>query len=102
GTRAAAAARRWPAPEQRPPRHEAEGLGDAPWPPNYAKQEGEPPRVQPSKKRRADAAYEGRGVDGGPPPEVAGERAAAVAAGDRNAGLPAEWEGTRPTPTGRR
>src|ERR1700693_4470137 len=25
-------------------RDEAEGLGDAPWPPNYAKQEGEPPR----------------------------------------------------------
>jgi len=25
-----------------------------------------------------------------------------VAAGDRNAGLPTEWEGTRPTPTGRR
>jgi bifunctional non-homologous end joining protein LigD len=25
-----------------------------------------------------------------------------VAAGDPNAGLPAEWEGTRPTPTGRR
>jgi DNA ligase D-like protein (predicted polymerase) len=31
--------------------HEAEGLGDAPWPPNYAKQPGEPPRVQPSKRR---------------------------------------------------
>ncbi|HZW01112.1 MAG TPA: hypothetical protein VFF55_06040, partial [Candidatus Deferrimicrobium sp.] len=32
-------------------RHEAEGLGDAPWPPHYRKQEGEPPRVQPSKRR---------------------------------------------------
>jgi DNA ligase D-like protein (predicted polymerase) len=83
-------------------RHEAEGEGDAPWPPNYAKQAGEPPRVQPSRKRRADAAYEGRGVDGGPPPEVAEARRRAVAAGDRNAGLPTEWEGTRPTPTGRR
>ncbi len=83
-------------------RHEADGLGDAPWPPNYAKQAGEPPRVQPSRKRRTDAEYEGRGVDGGPPPEVAAARAAAVAAGDSNAGLPAEWEGTRPTPTGRR
>ncbi len=83
-------------------KHEAEGLGDAPWPPNYAKQVGEPPRVQPSKKRRADTEYEGRGKDGGPPPEVAAERAAAVAAGDPNAGLPTEWEGTRPTPTGRR
>jgi bifunctional non-homologous end joining protein LigD len=83
-------------------RHEAEGLGDAPWPPNYAKQAGEPPRVQPSRKRRADAAYEGRGVDGGPPPEVQAARAAAVAAGDANAGLPQDWVGTRPTPTGRR
>ncbi len=83
-------------------RHEAEGLGDAPWPPNYAKQAGEPPRVQPSRKRRADADYAGRGREGGPPPEVAEARAAAVAAGDPNAGLPTEWEGTRPTPTGRR
>ena len=33
-------------------RHEKEGLGDAPWPPNYKKQPGEPTRVQPSRKRR--------------------------------------------------
>jgi bifunctional non-homologous end joining protein LigD len=33
-------------------RDEASGLGDAPWPPNYAKQPGEPPRVQPSKRRK--------------------------------------------------
>jgi hypothetical protein len=32
-------------------RHEAEGLADAPWPPHYRKQRGEPPRVQPSKRR---------------------------------------------------
>ena len=84
-------------------RHEAEGLGDAPWPPNYAKQAGEPPRVQPSRKRRPESEYEpGRGEAGGPPPDVAAARAAAVAAGDPNAGLPTEWEGTRPTPTGRR
>ncbi len=84
-------------------RHEAEGLGDAPWPPNYAKQAGEPPRVQPSRRRRAAGEYaQGRGVSGGPPPEVAAERAAAVAAGDPDAGLPADWTGTRPTPTGRR
>ena len=64
-------------------RDEAEGLGDAPWPPNYAKQAGEPPRVQPSKARRPPSEYEpGRGEAGGPPPEVAAERAAAVAAGD--------------------
>jgi hypothetical protein len=92
-------------------RDEAAGLGDAPWPPNYAKQDGEPPRVQPSKARRTAAEYEpGKGRDGGPPPDVASERAAAVAAGDPNAGLaplpssPASegWQGTRPTPTGRR
>jgi len=32
-------------------RHEREGLGDAPWPPHYRKQRGEPARVQPSRKR---------------------------------------------------
>jgi len=32
-------------------RHELEGLGDAPWPPQYAKTADEPPRVQPSKRR---------------------------------------------------
>jgi DNA ligase D-like protein (predicted polymerase) len=30
---------------------EERGLGDAPWPPHYPKQPGEPPRVQPSKRR---------------------------------------------------
>ncbi len=35
-------------------RDEASGLGDAPWPPHYAKAEGEPPRVQPSKRRMPD------------------------------------------------
>jgi bifunctional non-homologous end joining protein LigD len=29
---------------------EAAGLGDAPWPPHYRKQEGEPPRAQPSRR----------------------------------------------------
>ncbi len=33
-------------------RHEAEGQGDAPWPPHYRKQAGEPKRVQPSKKKK--------------------------------------------------
>src|SRR4029079_14207008 len=35
-------------------RDEAEGLGDAPWPPNYAKQEGEPARGPPWRKREPD------------------------------------------------
>jgi bifunctional non-homologous end joining protein LigD len=30
---------------------EKQGLGDAPWPPHYKKQAGEPARVQPSKRR---------------------------------------------------
>jgi DNA ligase D-like protein (predicted polymerase) len=37
-------------------RDEADGLGDAPWPPNFAKQAGEPPRVQPSRARQPDGS----------------------------------------------
>jgi bifunctional non-homologous end joining protein LigD len=33
-------------------RDEREGLGDAPWPPHFKKQAGEPPRVQPSRARK--------------------------------------------------
>jgi hypothetical protein len=36
--------------------HESAGMGDAPWPPHYQKQAGEPPRVQPSKRRMRDPA----------------------------------------------
>jgi bifunctional non-homologous end joining protein LigD len=32
-------------------KHERDGLGDAPWPPHYQKQPGEPSRVQPSRRR---------------------------------------------------
>jgi bifunctional non-homologous end joining protein LigD len=35
-------------------RDEEEGLGDAPWPPTFAKQPGEPRRVQPSSARKED------------------------------------------------
>ncbi len=34
-------------------RQRADGLGDAPWPPHYAKGEDEPPRVGPSRRRGA-------------------------------------------------
>jgi len=37
-------------------RQEGEGQGDAPWPPHYRKQPGEPPRVQPSKRRAPEKA----------------------------------------------
>jgi len=69
-------------------RDEAGGLGDAPWPPQYRKQPGEPPRVQPSKQRRATADYD--------TPEAEAEREKSRAAMERR------WSGTRPTPTGRR
>jgi DNA ligase D-like protein (predicted polymerase) len=49
-------------------RDEAEGLGDAPWPPHFRKMEGEPARVQPSKarssaKKKQAAKAEGEDVD---------------------------------------
>lgn len=61
-------------------RHEAEGQGDAPWPPNYPRQAGEPPRVQPSRRRRPQSA-DPRDPAGSSPPGQGG---------------------SRPTPTGRR
>ena len=68
------------------------------------KQAGEPPRVQPSRKRRPDAGVRHA---------VAARPAARRRRSPRseqppsppataNAGLPTEWEGSRPTPTGRR
>lgn len=36
-------------------RDEAQGLGDAPWPPHFRKMEGEPARVQPSRARSVAA-----------------------------------------------
>ena len=37
-------------------RQERDGLGDAPWPPHFRKQRGEPTRVQPSRARAAKRA----------------------------------------------
>ena len=48
-------------------RQEAEGMGDAPWPPHYAKQEGEPPRVAPSRKKRRGAFVRPACADEAPP-----------------------------------
>ena len=76
-------------------RHETEGLGDAPWPPNYAKQPGEPPRVQPSRRRVPDPAVM-KPTDPTAPRGRAGSVAPALpSASARNA------DGTVP-PTGRR
>jgi DNA ligase D-like protein (predicted polymerase) len=49
------------------------GQGDAPWPPNYAKAPGEPPRVAPSRARRATADGATSGEPKPPnPPKPAG------------------------------
>jgi DNA ligase D-like protein (predicted polymerase) len=60
------------------------GLGDAPWPPHYAKAPGEPPRVMPSRARQSEdgAAAEPAGSDGPAPTPTPNAR--------------------RPSPTGRR
>jgi DNA ligase D-like protein (predicted polymerase) len=50
-------------------RQAAEGHADAPWPPHYAKQAGEPPRVQPSKRRDGTASA-GRRVSTKPLVEI--------------------------------
>jgi bifunctional non-homologous end joining protein LigD len=53
-------------------RDEEGGLGDAPWPPHFPKQRGEPKRVQPSRDRDRPT-HRGRAGDpqpGGPPPGV--------------------------------
>jgi DNA ligase D-like protein (predicted polymerase) len=49
-------------------RQRDEGLGEAPWPPHFAKQAGEPPRVQPSKRRRDPADKKATGKGTVPPP----------------------------------
>ncbi|HCU93225.1 MAG TPA: DNA primase [Actinobacteria bacterium] len=46
--------------------HEAAGLADAPWPPHYGKQAGEPPRVQPSKRRAGTTPSPAPGKTSGP------------------------------------
>jgi bifunctional non-homologous end joining protein LigD len=46
--------------------HEAAGLPDAPWPPHFAKQAGEAPRVQPSKRRSGAVPPPAPGKTAGP------------------------------------
>jgi len=52
-------------------RHEREGQGDAPWPPHYRKQTGEPTRAAPSRRRK------------GPPSLAEANRASAGQSGGR-------------------
>lgn len=83
--------------------HERSGLGgDAPWPPNYRKQESEPPRVQPSRQRRSTADYNT------PEAEAAREKSRAAmekrftAQAEARAAERAAGYGRAPSPTGRR
>jgi hypothetical protein len=67
------------------------GQGDAPWPPNYAKAPGEPPRVAPSRARRASAADATSGEQKPPkPPKPPASRGVSPPAS------------RSPSPTGRR
>jgi DNA ligase D-like protein (predicted polymerase) len=83
--------------------HEKEGLGgDAPWPPNYRKQESEPPRVQPSRQKRATDDYNTPEAEAAREKSRAAmerrfERMAAERAAEKAAGY-----GRAPSPTGRR
>ena len=62
-------------------RDEAEGLGDAPWPPHFPKQRGEPKRVQPSRDRDRPKQ---RGRAGDPQP---GDPPRGVRSGGRQQGF---------------
>jgi DNA ligase D len=46
------------------------GLGDMPYPPNFPKMEGEPPRVQPSRMNRANWAGEEQPTGAGQPQDL--------------------------------
>jgi len=48
--------------------HEAAGFGDAPWPPHFVKQEGEPARVQLSRRRREGRPAASKGQVPAPAP----------------------------------
>jgi bifunctional non-homologous end joining protein LigD len=85
-------------------RDEAEGQGDAPWPPNYRKQEGEPPRVQPSRQRRAAADYDTPEAEAEREKNRAAMEKRFLAEAERRAAAKAAGTPIRstPTPTGRR
>jgi bifunctional non-homologous end joining protein LigD len=69
-------------------RDEAAGLPDAPWPPHYDKQAGEPPRVQPSKRRAS--------------PDGGAQRRATPNGGAQRPAVPPPAPGKDSGPTGRR
>jgi bifunctional non-homologous end joining protein LigD len=88
-------------------RHEHDGLGDAPWPPQYKKQPGEPPRVQPSRRatkhplieigraQRKDAALAGLERWKARHPDAAAHLAAADVLVDAMRGRSSTWTRVR-------
>src|ERR1019366_2145476 len=62
-------------------RDKAAGVPDAPWPPHFSKQAGEPPRVQPSKRRADGPAAAPAAARGAPPARRAAPGAGGAAAG---------------------
>ena len=75
-------------------RQESEGQGDAPWPPHYAKAAGEPPRVQPSKRRSRPPE--------GPPTDPSAPRGRAGSVAPATPKPPARNPDGTVSPTGRR
>jgi bifunctional non-homologous end joining protein LigD len=84
-------------------RQEREGQGDAPWPPHYRKQEGEPPRVQPSKRR---GAAKGKSAEGATTKKAGAKKTATKKAATKKAATKKAPAKKSPTatksPTGRR
>jgi DNA ligase D-like protein (predicted polymerase) len=85
-------------------RDEAAGLPDAPWPPNYEKQAGEAPRVQPSKRRSSKVPADAQAPAGGGAEAAEGAEGAEDAEDAEDASRAEDAEGAAgPTgPTGRR
>jgi DNA ligase D-like protein (predicted polymerase) len=80
-------------------RQEREGQGDAPWPPHYRKQAGEPPRVQPSKRKRSPAKK--RAAKKSAAKKSAAKRSAAKKSAAKKSAAKRSAP-AKPSPTGRR
>jgi DNA ligase D-like protein (predicted polymerase) len=86
-------------------RQERAGLGDAPWPPHYARAPGEPPRVMPSRARKGAERTDSSGVEAGAAAGTAAGTTAAGTAAGTTAGTAAGTAAAPETPrarTGRR
>ena len=86
-------------------RDEAAGLPDAPWPPHFVRQEGEEPRVQPSKRRASGGSPAKRSPAKGSPAKGAQAKGASAresSAKESSAKEDGSGDGGGSGPTGRR